>query len=107
MLLTRKNPIGGRRLTTFPIVEEPRTKQAGFKLGYCPCGEEIVCSIGDATEVAQNFGTSINEYRHLIDKVKANQVPKVPLSVRMAKWLVRDNPEYAEKLHTVEEDFRV
>lgn len=106
MLLTRKNPLGGRRLTTFPIVQDKDTGQAGFKLGYCRHGEEIVCLIGDASEIAKHFGTVVNDYYKVISKLQKDQAPRVPITVRLAKWLVKDNVEYAEKLHTVEEDFK-
>lgn len=105
MLLTRQNPLGGRRLTTFPISEDEQGN-VGFKLGYCSHGEPIICRIGEAREIAEQFVGGINEYYKFMGRVREKAKPKEPLTVRIAKFLLKGNKKYAEQFSELEEDFK-
>lgn len=99
MLLTRKNPRAGKRLTGFPIVREPRSDQVGYKLGYCDgCGEPIIALIHEAREIAANFVGGVNVFDSIIGVLEEKQKPKLPLGVKIASFFL--SKEYIERLQT-------
>jgi len=86
MFLTRKNLKGGRRLVDFPICEDEKTLQFGFKIGYCEgCNEPLLVRISDSLEIANHLGASYQGYRKIFSKI----TPRIPLSVRFGAWLIR------------------
>ncbi len=70
MLITRSHPNGGRPLTGYPIDEDKKTGQLGYKIGYCPCGcnEPLLIRTIDLKEVVDRFGVSDDYYRKNILK---------------------------------------
>ena len=104
MLLTRKNAKGGRPLKGMPIVEDPRSGRIGLHEGYCDgCNEPIIVPMSEAEAIANLLAPGIVKYKKMISFIKEPK-PNIPISVRLAKWLLRKQrndyhqPEYMKEL---------
>lgn len=84
MLISRKNQIGGRRLTSFPIREEQGT--LGYLLGYCRgCNESLLMALQDRDELIATFHCS----DETLKKVKQILTPKFSLEQKFRKWVIK------------------
>lgn len=81
MLIMRQNPRGGPKLkpNTFPLKEDPHTREFGLLIGYLKDGEYILVPLSLAHDVANQFGDSLGKYQKLVNQIK----PRVPFK----QWL--------------------
>jgi hypothetical protein len=64
MFVTRANPNGGRPLSSYPLDEDKRSGNLGYKIGYCAgCGEPVLIRTIDVAEIVDRFGLSDQFYR--------------------------------------------
>lgn len=58
MIVTRKNALGGRPISKFPIGVDPDTGYYGYKIGYCTCGcnNPLYFRSIDVAEIIGYFG---------------------------------------------------
>lgn len=80
----RGNPKGGPKLkpNSFPLKEDPNTKEFGLLIGYLKDGEYILVPLSLAEQVATQFAENLGSYRKLVDKTK----PKVPFRLKIFIW---------------------
>lgn len=103
MLLTRKNPRGGKALSSFPYAEDPETGVTGIKLGYCgkcpSCGklsdEPVILKIVDATEFANEYAEYVLNYRQQIRRLLRMR-PQLNIKKRLGIWLLGGKREFEE-----------
>ncbi len=79
MILSRKNAIGGKRLTKCPLEEENGV--LGYKLGYCGhCNEPILVRTIDAREILALLWIGEDDVKSLLKKLR----PKI----NWREWLI-------------------
>lgn len=84
MYVSRKNLVGGRRLTHFPIRQEG--DRLGYLLGYCGgCNEQILMGMQDRDELVATFHCSDETYQ----KLKQILTPKFSLEQKFRRWVVK------------------
>lgn len=71
MIITRKNALGGRPISKFPIGVDPDTGYYGYKVGYCSCGcnKALYFRSIDVSEIIGHFGVR-EEREALTTKVR-------------------------------------
>jgi len=74
MIITRKNALGGRPISKFPIGVDPDSGYYGYKIGYCQrCNNPLYMRSIDVGDIMGYFGER--------DK------PKTPFKHKLIKWL--------------------
>jgi len=78
MILTRKNALGGRPISKFPIGVDPDTGYYGYKIGYCQsCNCALYLRTIDTQEIIEQF-----DYRE-----KEVIGPREPLKHKLIRYL--------------------